>query len=234
MYNMKIKEFSYDTLPSYSFICLVSKRRSGKSTAIKDLVYNYFIKEKKYRRIYVFSPTARLTKDYSFIQDEYIYEDFDEEVVNNIIEIQKEDIEKDPKSKQLNTLLILDDVANSMDRKTIDLVGKVSAMGRHIRCSVLFASQNFKKEISPLIRTNLDFLIMWKQSNMDTNKDIMVQWLGASQNNKKEAISIIETVPIKFRCLVIDNTSTDSNLENYVFHYTFKEKSIPKDYKFYR
>ena len=231
---MKIRSFDFDNIVEHPYICLISSRRRGKSTAIKDLAYNYFIKKKKYRRIYVFSPTARITDDYKFIQEEFIYEEFTEEIIDDIIQIQKDDISADRKSKHLNTLFILDDVANSMDRKTIDLVGKISAIGRHLRIGVLFASQNFKKEVSPVVRTNLDYLIMWKQNNMDTNKEVMAMWLGASSENKEEARKVIENVPHKFRSIVIDNTIVENDLNDYVFHYTFKYNCIPKDYKFYR
>ena len=232
---MDITEFDYDILPDYPFICLVSRRRSGKSTAILDITYSYFIKKKKYRRIYIFCPTARLTNDYKFIQDEYIYDDLNEDDIDDIFESQKRDIQNDPKSKHLNTLLIFDDVTNSLDRKKIDLIGKVSAMGRHLRCSVLFASQSrFNREVSPLIRANLDLLILWKQSNYETIKDIAQMWLGGSIDNKKEAIQIVENVPHKFRSMVIDNSVTENKITDYVYHYTFKLNSIPKDYKFYR
>ena len=72
---MKIKELNFDILPDYPFICLVSRRRSGKTTAILDITYNYFIKKKKYRRIHVFCPTAKLTGDYDFLQSDCVYDD---------------------------------------------------------------------------------------------------------------------------------------------------------------
>lgn len=228
---MNIKEFDFDTLPDHPFIVFCSKRRSGKSVAIKHLTYKYFIKKKKYRRIYVCCPTAPLTKDYSFIEDDYIYEDFTKEFLDDLIEIQKADIMSDPKGKH-DCLLILDDVANSTDRLTIDLLGKVGAIGRHLKVSVCLATQNFKREMSPLLRTNLDCLVVWKQNNLDNSKMILAQWLGGQQ--KEQGYEIMEIVPNGYRCMVIDNTKTDSNFENYVYHYTFKDKIIPRDYKMYR
>jgi len=228
---MNITEFDFDTLPNHPFIVFCSKRRSGKSVAIKDITYSYFIKKKKYRRIYVCSPTALLTKDYDFIQSEFIFEEFDEDFLDTLIEIQKTDISADPKGKN-ECLLILDDIANSTDRKTIDLLGKLSAIGRHLKVAVLLATQNFKKEISPLIRTNLDIMVVWKQSNLDNNKDILVQYLGG--RNKEEGYTILDLVPKGYRCMVIDNTKTENQFDEYIYWKVFKENAIPKNYKHYR
>ena len=57
-------------------------------------------------------------------------------------------------------------------------------------------------------------------------------WL--SLNNPEEGYEIMNTVPEKYRTLVIDNTKTSSNIEDYVFHKTFKEKSIPPNFRFFR
>jgi len=228
---MNIQEFDFKSLPPHPYIVFCSKRRSGKSVAIKDLTYSYFIKSKKYRRIYVCCPTALLTKDYNFIQEEFIYEEFNNEFLDMLIEVQKADIQQDPKGKN-ECLLILDDIANSTDRRTIDLLGKIGAIGRHLKIAVLLATQNFKKEISPIVRTNLDIMVVWKQNNLDNNKDILVQYLGGQ--DKEKGYSILNNVPSGYRCMVIDNTKTENEFEDYVYHYTFKDKIIPKGYKMYR
>ena len=66
----------------------------------------------------------------------------------------------------------------------------------------------------------------------ELKKDIVKMWL--SLNNPEEGYEIMNTVPEKYRTLVIDNTKTSSNIEDYVFHKTFKEKSIPPNFRFFR
>jgi len=229
--EFNIKVYDFDMLPSYPFILLASARRSGKTTALLQIVYEYFIKKEKYKRIFVCCPTARLTTDYNFIEDDYIQEDFTEDFVNELLEEQYESITQDPESN-VDTLLILDDVAMSVNRKTIDLLGMLSSRARHSRLAVIMATQNFRREVSPILRSNLDILVVWKQRNEELKKDIVKMWL--SLNNPDEGYEIMNVVPEKYRTLVIDNTKTSSSIEDYVFHKTFKQNSIPKNFKFFR
>lgn len=228
---MDIEEYDFNSLPDFPFIVCASSRRSGKTTALKQIIYEHFIKKEKYKRIFVCCPTAKLTNDYSFIEDEYVHEDFNEQFVRDLLQEQYETITSDPQANA-KTLLILDDIAMSVDRRTIDLLGMLSSRARHSKLSVIIATQNFRREISPILRSNLDILIVWKQRNEELKKDIVKMWL--SLNNVDEGYAIMNTVPEKYRTLVIDNTKTTARIEDYVFHKTFKEKSIPNNYKLFR
>ena len=129
---MNIKEYDFDMIPKYPFILLASARRSGKTTALLQIVYEHFIKKKKYKRIFVCCPTAKLTTDYNFIEDDYINEDFTEDFVKDVLQEQYEAITQDPESN-VDSLLILDDVAMSVNRKTIDLLGMLRIKKRYCK-----------------------------------------------------------------------------------------------------
>ena len=230
---MDIKEFDFDEFPPLPFIVFASKRRSGKSVAIRDLTYSYFIKKKKYRKIWVCCPTAELTDDYKFIQDEYRLDDFTKDFLDELIETQTTAIKGDKDGKH-ETLLILDDIANSTNRLTIDLLGKLAAVGRHLKISVILSIQSFKREFSPLLRFNADVIVMWKQHNHDNRLDIIKNWLSTGRENKELAYKLLDTVPDKYRCIIVDNTKTSDDFSDFVFHYTFELKKIPNKYIMYR
>ena len=90
-----------------SFNLLASKRCSGKSVLVRNII-KHLLDLYSYSAIILFSETAELNEDYNFIDKCFIYKTNQiEEKLNKILKIQLNNIKK---GKNINLLIILDDV----------------------------------------------------------------------------------------------------------------------------
>ena len=224
-----MEEFKLDKMVKHPAILLLGKRRVGKSYLCKDIVYNEFYKNRKYKFYILISPTAFLNEDYSFIPDEWKFERFSTLLLQKLFKRQ-DDLKKKYKNKgDFNTLLILDDVVGLSNAQQSKLLATILLSGRHRNISIILSLQYlFTKEMSKSYRDCLDYAFIFPQSNTENIKAVCQQWLGGSKEKEKEGYDIIKKVPdIKsHRILVIDNTQISAENDN-LYHYTAEE--IPKN-----
>jgi len=223
-----MKEFELNSMLEHPAILLLGKRRVGKSYCCRDIVYNEFYKNRKYKFFILISPTAFLNDDYNFLPDEYKFEKFSTLLLQKLFKRQ-DDLKKKYKNKgDFNLLLILDDVVGLSNQEQSKLLATILLSGRHRRISIILSLQYlFTKEMSKSCRDCLDYAFIFPQSNTENIKAISQQWLGGSKEKEKEGFDIINKVPDidSHRILIIDNTKISSMNDN-LYHYTANE--IPK------
>ena len=108
--NIQLKEFNINVLKRDSTIAIIAKRRSGKSFLCRDILYNH----KSISAGIVISPTEKANKFYgNYIPNSYIYDEYDEKIVDNLIKRQSNMLEKQNKYKDkkidMSAFLIMDD-----------------------------------------------------------------------------------------------------------------------------
>jgi len=154
-YNTDV--FSIDKLEfvKYAFILIASKRRSGKSVVVSNIVKN-LLNNHTINHIVLISNTADITSDYDFIDKKNTYNyDKADEIIDSIIKYQHA---KKIKNKEdcPNILIILDDITiHKKSKKLIDL----ATMGRHHSIYVILSCQYPKMVVSTAIRNNLDNIL---------------------------------------------------------------------------
>ncbi len=85
--NLKVYDISELDIKQGAFILITSKRASGKSVLVRDLIKNLFDKF-NYDFIVLFSDTARFNGDYDFIKNEFIFTTDDiEQKLDKILKI---------------------------------------------------------------------------------------------------------------------------------------------------
>jgi len=133
-----------------SFNLVASKRCSGKSVLVRHLT-KHLLDLHHYSVIILFSETSELNEDYNIIDKSFIYKTSQiEEKLNKILKIQLSNIKK---GKNVNILIILDDVqVHSKSKELINL----STLGRHYHITVLLSLQYPKQLCNSAIRNNLD------------------------------------------------------------------------------
>ena len=141
-------------LKQHSFILLASKRMSGKSKMVINLI-KYFIDKYSFNAIILLSDTAIFTDDYKFLDQNLIYKTIDlESKIAKILNIQEKNILK---KKDVNLLIILDDV--KIHTKSKELVN-LSTMGRHFKITTILSSQYPKQLVTSSIRNNLSYIFI--------------------------------------------------------------------------
>ena len=141
-------------LKQHAFILIASKRQTGKTVFLRNLI-KYYIDKYEFDVIILFSDTARFTDDYKFLDQNLIYKtDELESKLSKILKIQEKNILK---KKICNLLIILDDVKiHSKSKELINL----SSMGRHFKITVILSSQYPKQLVSSSIRNNLSYIFI--------------------------------------------------------------------------
>ncbi len=188
-----------------SFIVISSKRASGKSCLVKNLI-KYLLDNYEYQFISLFTDTA-FNGDYDFIDNELIFtsEQLDEKI-NKILKIQENNIKR---NKIIHGLIILDDVkVYKKSNMLIDLATK----SRHYKLTVISSVQFPKQLITTSIRSNIDILF-WS--------DLNEQGLRAIY----ESISI----PMNFKTFL--NLVNEYNTDYRFFTYNSKESDKKKRLK---
>lgn len=228
---MNIKEFNYDIVKRHPVFVNLGRRRVGKSVLTRDQVYNYHIKIQKTPFIMLVSPTGVFNNDYDYLEPKYKFEAFTESLLEGLLMRQKRLIETDPKG-DFDTLLILDDVVKSGNKKQIDLLSKLLTLSRHYRISIILNIQYLKSsEFSPTMRDNVDYMFIFRQNNLENQKSIVEQWLSLNKENKLAGYKLVESIPKQYRIMVIDNTLITDDYMDFVYHYTADINEIPKNFK---
>ncbi len=138
----------------HSFVLLASKRMSGKTVMVQNLI-KYFLDKYDFDTILMISDTAKFTKDYDFIDKDLIFKtDEMEDKIKKILQIQEKNINK---NKNVNILLILDDV--KVHSKSKELIN-VATLGRHLKITCILSSQYPKQLVSSSIRNNLSYVLI--------------------------------------------------------------------------
>ncbi len=151
--NLKVYSIDELDIKQGAFILITSKRASGKSVLVRELIKNLLDKY-EYSFMVLFSDTAKFNGDYDFINNEFIFTTEDiENKLDKILKIQEKNVKA---KKNINGLILLDDVKlHAKSKKLMDL----SSMGRHFKLTCILSTQFPKQIVGTIIRNNLDYLI---------------------------------------------------------------------------
>lgn len=157
-------------LENKSCIYIISGRRgAGKSTLALSLLNSKKAFKKRFQNIYLVSPTARndgkfskLVKELEDDDQQKFYEEFDDGVVENILDMIKADNEENDKKNR--HCIILDDCVLDIPKKKSSLFNKLIITSRHHNCSIIIISQKYNA-IPTIIRSNADLISFFPSLN---------------------------------------------------------------------
>jgi hypothetical protein len=157
--EIKLKDFDFK---QDSTFLLCSKRGTGKTVLVIDLL-KVLISKHKYNSIFLFSKTANFSikNDWTFIDKKYIFDDIDEDIIQEIVDHQKKRI-KEKDNENTHIILVFDDLALHKRSKMLE---ELHTMGRHCHITVIVSIQYPKNLINPTIRANIDYLFFSIVSN---------------------------------------------------------------------
>ncbi len=149
-------------------LIVIAPTSSGKSTMIHNILsksqFNY--KQVFKNNIFLFSPSNNFDEvlDSLNIKDENKKDFMDEEFIENIIDEQKELIEKNVKAKAPHILMISDDVVLQIKNTKENILKKIFFYGRKYKISCIITSQKYKA-LPPDYRLNASQYIYFLNVN---------------------------------------------------------------------
>ena len=163
-------------IPRINSSCLfVGSSGSGKSTVLANLVTRKDMLGKAFDRIFLFSPTAK-TDDIQMslnLDDDDIEDDLTKvpEMLEEIFEDQRAEIEELGADKASKILIIYDDVVADKDLLKHPLFTRSFILNRHVNATTFLCSQSYK-QIPRRCRLQASNIIYFAGSNSE-NESIM-------------------------------------------------------------
>jgi len=205
-------------------IVVIGKRGSGKSTLITDLLYHMH----KIPMFICMSGTEEGNGFYGkYMHPLCIHGDYKKEITSNMIRQQRIKLKKcrkagiDPDTRpDLGVGLLLDDCGYDkkiMSQKDIRLI---FMNGRHWKICFIVSLQ-YMMGMPPDLRTNIDYVFCLRENITANQKRLFDYFFGCFKkfSHFQEAFNECTN---NYECLVLDNTSKSTRVEDNVFYYKAK------------
>jgi hypothetical protein len=240
--KLVIKKFDpLESLKKPFTMVLLGRRFTGKSTTMKDILYN--LNMLNYPRIVVFSGTEESNHFFSScVPTCYIHHQLNLETLASIIATQRQivsavrDVEaKLGRSCNIDTRLVLvfDDCVYQKNVLQNEHFRYIFFQGRHVHISIIL-SQQYLMYLPVEARGNVDFLICMRE-NIPKNRVKLYESFFGCFEDKATFFAALDQLTQNYECLILDNTGTTLNPEHMCRWYrathplpTFKFKIVGK------
>lgn len=138
-----------------SLMILNGAQGAGKSHAIKYIMHKL---RNTFKYGLVFTNTFFDDNPFDYIPSEYIHPEYDEDVLNNLMDIQKKLIEKDVINE---AFVIFDDCMDDPNQFQSSALKRLTTQLRHYHITVIFSTQ-YANHLPPRMRTNAMAIIIFK------------------------------------------------------------------------
>ena len=226
-------------LDTGAFITILSKRKTGKSVLISDLIYFYLTKQKDaIDFIYLFSNTAYLRSgtngQYDFIDDKVLIPATHTNIKRIVGTVETDErggtklsglFRSQASSKfKFNILIVFDDI--NVGKKD-EIIESLATAGRHFKITTILSCQIANQAVSPAIRNNTSYLF-WRRLNDNSLKDNIYPIAGSAFNNYKELIYFTEQAVGDYKFVFYNN---DKDFEEDSLQIV-KAKEVPEGFKY--
>lgn len=221
-YKLNISSFNPKIIEKDATMVLIGRRRSGKSYALRDILYN--VRDIPYGTI--ISGTEHASPFFSdFVPSTFIFDEYKPHIPESIIERQsklKRKAKKEGKDPSEGKFFLIFDDCLYDDKWTRDKVVRELFMnGRHYNIMYIVTMQ-YPLGIPPALRSNVDWVFIFQDYNSDNREKIYKSFGGAL--GSKEAFDTVMDSLGDHECLVIHNSNKSRRIEDRVFWFKAKER----------
>lgn len=220
--NVSLRKFDMRRIPQDAVAVFIGRRRTGKSTLVRDLLYHH----QNMPLGTVISGTEESNSFYGkMIPPLFIHGEYSPIILANFVKRQKvmmariqQDLQAGQQSRiDPRSFMILDDCMYD-DSWTHDKNIRYLFMnGRWLKVFFLITMQ-YPLGIQPALRTNVDFVFILREPYMTNRKRIFDNYCSVFPSFEFFC-QIMDQCTQNYECLVIDNTSQSSKIEECVFWY---------------
>lgn len=228
--QIKVRFLNPDEIPDGSVCVFIGKRKSGKSCAIRDIMWH-----KKYIPIgQIISGSEKANPFFcDFFPSSYIEEIYTDETLDNILKRQVKIKEFASKQKQLNKrevdtrfLLVFDDCLHDSKWQNTSQMKSVFMNGRHFGIFFILSLQ-YVIGIPPNLRSNIDYAFIFRESSYQNRKKLYENF-GGSIPSFQMFSSLMDNLD-KYECLVICNDADKVKFTDQVMYWKARMR---QPYKF--
>jgi len=220
--SVNLRKFEMKSIPQDAVCVFIGRRRTGKSTLVKDLLYHH----QDMPLGTVISGTEESNGFFKkMIPPLFIHGEYNPIILANFVKRQKlimqkiqQDQERGVKSRlDPRCFLILDDCMYD-DSWTYDKnISYLFMNGRWLKVFFLITMQ-YPLGIKPALRTNVDYVFILREPYL-TNRRRIFDNYGAAFPSFEFFCQIMDQCTQNYECLVINNNSQSNKLEDLIFWY---------------
>lgn len=222
--DFHIKEFDMTWIKPDTVCVYIAKRNSGKSTLIKDTLFHH----QDIPIGTVISESEEESPFFSkFIPSLFIHPKYSAELIENIIKRQKNILKTINTNKHISdeldprAFVVMDDcLAGNKMWKNDDNIRRIFMNGRHLKIFYMLTMQ-YPLGIPPDLRAQIDWVFLLRDNNKQNIERLYLYYAGFFP-----CYEIFEQVYYKltenYGCMVINNNSNSSKIEDCVFSYRAK------------
>lgn len=232
LYELNIREFDMNMIGDNKVIVFIGKRHTGKSV----LVLDYLFHNQDIPMGTCISPTDEYNKTFGGkLPEIFIHEEFTPELLEKFIHRQKvisKRVKSDPDYQGIDNraFLVFDDcLADAKSWINNKDIRFIFMNGRHIGVTFLLTMQ-YLLGIPPNLRANVDYIFICKETKTNLKKKLYEYYAGMFPNYDMFN-QVLEECTKDFGCMVIDNTTTSSRLEDQVYWYKANYSRLRKGFK---
>lgn len=222
--HLSIKRFNIKDMAVNSKVAIIGKPATGKSTLIKDLLFQH---RKKFTGGIIMSGTEDSTGFYAgLLPDLFIYGGYNQDAMNRLKLRQQKLVRKNGKLHPENWAFLVND--DCMDDKSWikhTTTRWLFKNGRHFDIFFLLAMQ-FSLDIPPELRTCIDYVFVLRQSIIKDRRRVYDNYAGIFPNFHMFC-EVLDNLTEDYNCMVIKNRVTSSRIEDCVFWYKAKMHEKP-------
>jgi len=219
--SLPINEFKLDSLSLNPSICMIAKRRSGKSWVCRAILKHYdYIPGGV-----IIAKTEKMSSFYGkFFPDIYIHYEYKTEILDNLLFRQREMIKKCKKYYRMGrkvdprAFLVMDDCLASKgtwmnDQKILEIFYN----GRHYQIIFILTMQ-FPLGIRPELRCNFDYIFLLAEDFFSNQKRLYDHYAGIFPNFDSFRQVFLQ-LTADHGCMVIVNCGAKPGILNKIFFY---------------
>ena len=208
--DLQLKKFDPSRIDDCRIVMIIGKRGTGKSVLAKDILYHH----KRIPMGIVMSGTEEGNGWYSkFVPDSFIYNDFERDVVENLIARQRRLCKED---KVTNVFLVLDDCMYDKRILKEKCMRSLFMNGRHFKIFLVITAQ-YMGDVPPDIRTQIDYLIVCREPIIANRERLHKNFFGMIPF--RYFCALLDKTTENYECLVLDNTTHSNNVEDCLYWY---------------
>jgi hypothetical protein len=218
--NLKLKKFDMSSIKSDKVVLFIGKRETGKSFLVRDLLWH----NRDLPVGTVISGTEGANQFYSkMIPSIFIHDEYRPEIIHNFVKRQgrlvKKQVSGAPEYQNIDprAFMILDDCLYDNSWVKDKNVRSLFMNGRHYKAFFIITSQ-YSLGIPPNLRTNVDYVFVLRETIHSNRRRLFEQYCGMFPTYEFFC-SVMDQCTENFECLVINNNSKSSKLEDQCFWY---------------
>lgn len=218
--SLKLKKFDMSSIKSDKVVLFIGKRETGKSFLVRDLLWHH----RDLPVGTVISGTEGANQFYSkMVPPIFIHEEYRPEIINNFVKRQGRLVKKQvggaPEYQNIDprAFMILDDCLYDNSWVKDKNIRSLFMNGRHYKAFFIITSQ-YSLGIPPNLRTNVDYVFVLRETIHSNRRRLFEQYCGMFPTYEFFC-SVMDQCTENFECLVINNNSKSSKLEEQVYWY---------------